>query len=399
MLSNSKELKTKLDILKVFSKPIPQLVPEIYYNVLKICDVSINDSLPWESIIGKTKFKQLEEEYNDLISKHLENIGTDISYYNDIYLKNMKVFDCLQPAKINVPLFRILLEKEQNKQHLSGFVPDKHGFLSVPKYSLSETITGRMKITDGPNILLLPKELRKIFASRHGKDGRLWYLDFVSLEPRLTLLVSSSLSLIGNLPLFNFARENINNLVEPIPKDIYLAAMKKLKLSSTIDRSILKQIVLSQNYGQSKSNTIKTLQENGIYRPEEIVELVNEFFGIDRVKEYLFLKLQENHYSHIRTLYGRHICPDDSKPYKIFNYFIQSSAVDIALQGFYNILTKLESIPNSQEFITPIFVVHDALVFDVHKNFEHIIPKLSMLGGKAIPGFNNQQFYMEANLF
>jgi hypothetical protein len=145
--------------------------------------------------------------------------------------------------------------EEDASAHLTNWNADKYGFLPVPKYVLDETVTGRMKIKSGPNILLLPKKYRDILTSRFGSNGSIWYLDFTSLEPRVALSVKSYIgnhSLIGSVPLIQLLDLRTD---DPLPKDVYSLALKTLKLSSEVSRDDIKQIVLSQLYGQSKSKT------------------------------------------------------------------------------------------------------------------------------------------------
>jgi hypothetical protein len=272
--------------------------------------------------------------------------------------------------------------------------------------------------------LLLPKDFRKILTSRHGKEGSLWYIDFVSLEPRVALAVHKYLSVNGyfapstnvliqggntpynpnlyscivgyppQLPDLLISKANPNIL--PLPVDVYQEALRKLKLSSEIDRSMLKQIVLPQIYGQSKNNTIENLEKKNIRRPEEVVDMVNEFFGIDDLRQYVFLDLQKNGHKFLRTFYGRHISPDDSRPYTLLNYYIQSLSVDIALLGFKKILDRIAMVPKASSLIAPVFFIHDAMVLDVHSSMEHHLTNLMNLGSKNIPGFTEHVFHMSA---
>lgn len=394
-----------LEICKVFGKQYPALIPENYLSVIGACGLDPKDSsLPWQDIVGANKFKQLQTTFDQNLSEVLGEIGTDIDYYNLVYSKTSRVFDHLQPARVNLVNYKLALSsKEDNasRQHLESWKPDSRGFLEVPQYNISDSLTGRMKITSGPNILLLPKELRKILTSRHGKNGSLWYFDYVSLEPRVALsiyyLLRQEQCLIGSLPLPDLLKRPADETIEKVPEDVYTWALKKLKLSSDIDRGVLKQIVLPQIYGQSKANTLESLSQKNIYRPEEIVEMVNDFFGIDTVRQHVFLELQKNGYKFLRTFYGRHVCPDDSKPYKLFNLFVQSAAVDVALFGFGKILDKLANIESAKGFISPVFFIHDAMVLDIHNDLQHIVPKLCDLGSRNIPGFPEQTFYMSAN--
>lgn len=398
-----------LEICKVFGKQYPELIPEKYLNVADAIGLNTKtNKVPWEMFVGKETFASLKQQQTQKFDLVLNEIGTDIWYYNNIYSKTKEVFDYLQPAKINVPQFKLWIDKNPDTLPES-WLPNKQGYLEIPKYTLCDSITGRMTIKSGPNILLLPKELRtQLLTSRHGINGSLWYIDFVSLEPRVALVLknlgaqnqldsSSSVPLIGYLPLPTISKENNQLAFSNLPVDIYALALRELKLSQTITREILKQIVLPQIYGQSKANTIENLEKNKIHRPEEVVDMVNDFFGIDTIRHMLFLELQKNGYKFIRTFYGRHVCPEDSKPYRLFNYWVQSLSVDIALLGFRNIVKKIHTVPGLKDYVTPIFFIHDAMILDIHKDFEHIVSKLCNVGSQNIFGLEHQTFFLSGN--
>lgn len=366
---------------KVFGKTLPALPAQEHIKMMKtvfpgLCHQDILD-LPWQDILPKTTRNVLYQNLLNSLEEISKEIGSDSSYYDEIYLRTKKVFSFLKPAKINGVRLKAHLLNEQNARFLSGWHPNRSGFVDVPEYSLCDTLTGRMKVKSGPNLLLLPKDLRNILTSRHGENGSIFFLDFVSLEPRVALVLNPTTPPIGHLPL-----------------DIYSHALKKLKLSTEISRQTIKQIILPQLYGQSKSIIVSNLEKNKIRQPEEIVEMINDFFGVDAIKKKIVEDYDLTGKKYIRTHYGRHVVPEESSQYAFLNYYIQSSSVDIALLGFLNILERLEKIPGSLDLISPIFFLHDAMVLDVHKKLEHLIPKMLLLGSRDIKGLEEQVFFM-----
>lgn len=415
------------EICKVYAKPYPELVPEKYYRALSTCGVTDFEDVNWKHALGKKVFNSLSDDHEAKLNEILATIGEDINYYLEVYLKTKQVFDFLKPACVNLVQYKALMASdsvpEDSKQILEKWKPNRDGFLDVPTYDICSSVTGRMKITSGPNILVLSKDFRgKILKSRHGKDGSLWYIDFVSLEPRVALIMKQGLSgdkivpkerqeglgsepkitppppsPFGYPPQTSNLTNSLSFLDAVIPRDVYEAALTALGLGKEIDRNILKQIILPQLYGQSKTNTIESLEKQKLIRPEEVVDQVNDFFGIDTLRQNVFLNLQNNAYKFLRTFYGKHICPDDSRPYTLLNYYIQSTAVDIALLGFKRILDRVQSVPNASSLITPVFFVHDAMILDVHSSMEHHLEKLSRYGSKNIQGFETHDFYMLAS--
>ena len=62
------------------------------------------------------------------------------------------------------------------------------------------------------------------------------------------------------------------------------------------------------------------------------------------------------------NLYGRKLVVDDER--LKLPYFVQSTAVDVALTGFSKILSRFAEM-------VPLFVIHDALVVDAEKDLLH----------------------------
>ena len=121
---------------------------------------------------------------------------------------------------------------------------------------------------------------------------------------------------------------------------------------------------------------------------------VKDYFGIEELK--LRLKEQFTHSGnrYIQNHYGRYIFCNDAKPYVLLNYFIQSTAVDVALQGFTKIVKKIYGA-QLQDVIVPMFVLHDALILDVHEDAYDAIPKLCKLGSSKIKSFEDINFYLK----
>ncbi len=391
------------EFCKVYGKE-PFAVPEEFSCMMKqVLPYGYSKEIPWNLILSEVHFKRLKEKEKEHKEQILKEVGQDKIYFDKIYSETKKVFTYLQPAKVNGIRYKIEKMSNEHSVFLDNFKVDSKGFLEVPKYSICDTVTGRQKITNGPNVLLLPKKLRNIFSSRFGNEGSIWYLDFTSLEPRVLLstkqlLESNPPLLIGDLPLAfslrNSGSINASN-IKILPNDIYSDALKEMKLSSEITRDLLKQIILPQLYGQAKSATIETLEKQDIRRPDEVVEMVNEYFGIDFVKSKIFEAFEKADGRFVRTYYGRHVIPGDNKPHVLLNYFIQSTAVDVALLGFKQILERLKTIPKEKgEMIVPLFILHDALFLDINKSVEHLIPKLCKLGSTNIFGFEHQNFHL-----
>lgn len=284
------------------------------------------------------------KEYEKLCEETILEIKSlDKESYID-NVKNYKDFlDNLLPIKINLLAYKAFCEVENNETVLSTLRSFKpvNGFSNRVGYNLTGTITGRLIAKkNSPKVLTLPNRCRKIFESSWGKEGKLYNIDFVSLEPRV-------------------ARKVLN---KECSDDIYEEI--KLNLDMIIDRSIIKKAIISVLYG--KHSDIEGISKS---KSDIILEAVNEYFNLSELYEIAnkihFNKLRKNYY-------GRPILNlEENKNNKIINNYIQSTAVDISLMYFSSIAKQFK------EKIRPLFVLHDAFVVDVHNdNAEEFISEI-----------------------
>lgn len=317
--------------------------------------------------------------------QHLENAGNqfaqkihefDLTYWNEQYQSYIDhIFYSMYSTKIDVNKYKEYYSESNLSQRevLKTFKPIDQ-YSKKPIYSGVSTRTGRLKIIDGANILHLKREYRDMLISSHGNHGRIVYLDYSSIEPRVLLAASKPL-LIGR-----------------VPQDIYQTMLSDLNLSGIVPRTIAKTVILSILYGQGESATVQTLSKY-IDNPEDFVRLVIEYFGIESLKQRLVSDLLKSSGRYILNGYGRPIWCEDTKPYALLNYYVQSTAVDIALSGFMNIINRLKRY-DLMSIIRPVFILHDGIFFDVHEDAYHILPKLEKLGSKNIKGYENVDFYL-----
>ena len=299
-------------------------------------DVNILDILPEHMI---NSFLIHEEK----LSNEIKTIDT--KKYSKVLEKNISLLKNLSSAKVNALAYKAIKSVETNQtilRNLKDFRPYR-GHSDIPKYSLTSNISGRMVIKKGPNILVLPKRCRTIFESSFS-DGELISLDFVNLEPRIAL------KLTGKNP----------------PVDIYEEA--KNQLSFEIDRSVIKRAIITMLYGGSHES-LKNISAN---KAVELFESMKKYFDME---ELLNISSNIDDFGIRRNYFGRPIWNlDEAKSNILINNFIQSTAVDVALQYF----SSLVDIVDNQR-CKPIFLIHDAIVFDIQKDhvneFNEIIKK------------------------
>lgn len=293
----------------------------------------------------------LEKEYLydlELTKKSLEE--KDEKSYRELFLKHVELLKSLQSFNLNSLAFKAFIEIEKNesiKNNLSSF-NDKRNQNIV--YELTSTISGRMIVKNGPNILTLPNRCRKIFNSKWTNNGKLLSVDFKNLEPRVVKKI----------------------LGDNVAYDIYNEILDQLEFKNEIDRSLIKKAVISVMYG--KTSPIEGISTE---RSNIILEKTRDYFKLDSILE----KASHIKNEEYRTNYfGRPIHnKNEESSHKIINNFVQSTAVDIALSYFYELTESMKDLN-----VRPLFLIHDAIVFDVHNDdFKEFVNRVN-------EGYNNK---------
>lgn len=289
-------------------------------------------TLEIETILPDTILTQYKKDCAKLMEEvkllDTDNYRIKVSSYESFLNK-------LEEIKINSIAFKAFCEVESNETILStlrSFKPVK-GFTNKVNYNLTGTITGRLVTTkNSPKVLTLPSRCRKIFESSFGSEGKLYNIDFVSLEPRVARKVLS--------------KECGNDIYEEI----------KSELDMIIDRSVIKKAIISVLYG--KHSDIEGISKE---KSNLILKCVNEYFSIIELHE-IANKKHNNKFR--KNFYGRPILNiNEDKANKVVNNFIQSTAVDISLMYFSFLASSFK------DKIRPLFVLHDAFIVDVHNDY------------------------------
>ncbi len=266
----------------------------------------------------------------------LEEIDKEFNYL-EIFYKKQNIFKNLYPAKINKISYKVFKELEKNEtllSNLNSFKPFK-GFCNKVSYNQGNTISGRLTNKSySPKILTLPARHRKIFESRWTKEGEILQIDFKSLEPRVVRKIN------GN----------------EAGSDIYNDIRKTLEFE--VDRLIIKRAIISILYGSNSQIEGLNKERSGI-----ILNATKEYFDIDAILKKASIEYDVG----CRTnFYGRPIWNiKENKSNKIVNNYIQSTAVDVSLLYFSELSDKF-----NLELCKPVFIIHDALVCDVHKSYK-----------------------------
>tara|TARA_B100000963_G_C22617697_1_gene668199 strand:+ start:942 stop:1985 length:1044 start_codon:yes stop_codon:yes gene_type:complete len=260
-----------------------------------------------------------------------------INKYSANLKKYNSLFKALKSAKIDVLAYKAFCEIESNESILSSiksFKPYKQYAKSV-EYDKLNNVSGRLVVKKGPKILTLPSRHRSIIKSRFEK-GSIYSIDFSSLEPRITAKLSETVS--GD--------------------DIYKDILELLSYDA--DRSVIKKAVISSIYGANYTS----LENLSVDKSKELFDVINNYFDFKKI-----LKMSSNidDFGIRRNYFGRPIWNlKENRENILINNYIQSTAVDISLLYFSNLVDVTNNI-------VPLFVLHDALIVDIDdKNFNDI---------------------------
>lgn len=294
--------------------------------------VNTDSDIRWFDCMPRQVWKEKVKEAARQLWINFNN--KDNSYYITTHTRNREITQGLSRAHIDTVLLnsRMASSNYNIKRSLLKFLP-QDGLKCPPfKYSLSKSVTGRMTVYDGPNILTMKRSDRSIFKSRYS-DGAIVEIDIVSAEPRVAL------------SLFGKSAEG----------DIYKELIKKANLDIT--RADAKIATLSALYGASH-HTIESKISNPA-KAFEILDLVKDYFGVPHIEK--IIKDQHQNLGYIKNTHGRKIFSDPPS----LNHFIQSSTVDVAFDIFEDLLSKISEFKIDA---VPIFIIHDAIVIDVKRS-------------------------------
>jgi len=304
----------------------PHAIPEEYTRSME--DIA-RGPIPWPLVIPQ-----------HVLGEHLRSISSDVEDaldllgdYSDVLSRSRRILSKLQPCRIDLAALRV--EQGKSMSHvLDSFEPGPDSMCQAPIYSHA-TATGRLTVKEGPRILTLQKEHRRILASRFN-GGHVMQIDFVSLEPRVLRLLHAGVA----------------------PTDIYSDVSERI--GGAANRRQVKLATLKLLYGSSRAGISEEIGNVG----SKVLKQIEEYFGLPALRARLSSELGRS--GAIRSHWDRPL-PEATESHLLVSHFTQSTAVDIALGGFGDLL---DDIISEDLDVVPCYVLHDALVVDVHPDSE-----------------------------
>lgn len=320
-------------VAKLAGLELPFAPPPRFVQAMSALSGSITGDVPWQQVMPAAAHQDFIRCLVNATRVVMQSALVD--YFEGIWVPGSVVVASLARASIDVTKWQELVAVGLgNVPALKSFQPDADGFARAVIYDRFATLTGRLTVTAGPQILTLKREHRCILRSRHGDAGTIVALDFAALEARVLL--------------YEFGR----SCDEP---DLYGALARELGH----DRKAIKGAVICELYGSSKYALGKHLGIEG----KELNHFVKRVKAYFRTSELLArIKAQFVATGFITNRYGRPIKVDEPLDHVLVNHYAQSTGVDVTMLGFHQVIQRLP--PRTK----PIFLLHDSILLDVHND-------------------------------
>lgn len=293
---------------------------------------------PWRMVLPETSHRDFTRR---LVKELVGSIDTlPLGYFSDTWRSGNHVLRSLQRARVDGSAWRdTVAANVGNVYVVKTFMPDAEGLTQPIVYDRFGTLTGRLTVAEGPNVLTLKKEYRKLLTPTD-PEGAIVYLDFAALEARVLLYEAG------------------RRCDDP---DLYGEIAKELGHS----RQAVKGAVICELYGSSKHALGERLNIKG-KELNTFVKKVRMHFNTGELLARI--KKQFVATGKIINRYGRPIVVDEPLDHVMINYYSQSTGADVVLQGFSDFVTGVPGI-------RPLFLIHDAMILDVPKPMLHLVEK------------------------
>jgi len=325
-------------VLRLAGKTIEISPPEKFVNSMKKFTEE-SDVLPWQHLMPQSAHRAFMKNLVNSVVVAIDNIP--MSYYRSCWVPGNGVIRSLKQATIDNVKWRAIIDAcVPTMGTVKTFRPDQYGLAEKIVYDRFGALTGRLTVTDGPNIMTLKKEYRDIIVPST-INGCIMCIDFAALEARVLLYEAGK------------------RCEDP---DLY--GMIARELGKGVSRKAAKAAVISELYGSSKTALGKVLGLSG-KELNVFVKQVKTYFNTAELLKRVKKQFVET--GKIVNRYGRHVVIDEPLDHIMINYYAQSTGADVALLGFSKIVNELSLRASN---VKPLFLLHDGLFLDVPE--EHI---------------------------
>lgn len=324
-------------VLKLNAYVLNTKPPAQFINAMSQFNLS-GSSTPWQDVLPSNVFKTFSRDLIKNVELALNNVSKD--YYKTIWVAGNEVLNSLVTAKANKEAYDRLMNDPENlnKPAVDTFKPQQWGNLLPVTYNRFGTRTGRLTISSGPMVLTVKKEYRRELIKSRYENGKIVEVDFANLEPRVIL-------------------EEAGRFCEEL--DLYDKLNNEL-FNGQAKRDAIKGAVISLLYGMHET-TLQIKLGIPLEQIRHFIKIIHEYFKSKELLKRIKAEFIEK--NHITNKFGRRVEIDVPLDRIFTNSYAQSSGVDVAMLGFREIIKRFED-----RKIKPIFLVVDAILFDVDEN-------------------------------
>ena len=324
------------NIAMMFKQKLQPIAPPSHQLASQLAFGTIN--VPWHYILSPSVF----EAQTSHVVQHASSLVQALSDsgYSTTYIHIHEFVNSLSRVHINIAKLNMYLSLEDNpttRSTLESFLPlNKDGKAPPTVYNFMKTSTGRAVVESGPRVLTLPVKYRDIIAPSRPQTS-LVQIDFISLEPRVALFVAQRL--IEDEDIYGYLAEHI--------------------FDGRYSRSQVKIATLCVLYGVSSRRLRESLP--GI-DSEDVIHRIKKYFQVS--SKTLELRQQLITDGFIQTSFGRPLFFGKDQDRVLYNHYVQSTAVDVALEGFVKLQKQMKDAGLD---IQVLFMIHDAIILEVDK--------------------------------
>lgn len=340
-------------VLKLCGRTPVLSPPEPFVKEMSLLSGSLEGvSIPWQKVMPARAHQAFIKRLIEEVVVAMEGAPTD--YYRTVWVPGNAVFRSLQQCVVDRPTWKALVDAgEGNVPAIRSFEPNRKGLAPPVVYDRFKTLTGRLTVHSGPQILTLKREHRSMLRSAYGDQGSVMALDFAALEARILL--------------YEYGRK-----CDEV--DLYGMIAKELGY----DRKAIKGAVIAKLYGMNDWALGKHLGIEG----RELQTFLQKFdvhFSTDELLKRV--KAQFVATGKLANRYGRPVTVDEPLDNIFISYYGQSTGVDVTMLGFNHVVETLrQTAPRTR----PLFLLHDAILLDVH---HEELPALQAINVVRVKGY------------
>jgi hypothetical protein len=289
-------------------------------------------------MIPKTRLLSWQRRLHRLVEDTFESKDYD---YLEILNRIENFLKCVKPSLVS--------QDYAFNERLRALHPNSKGQHEPVIYSNTKTVTGRLTVVSGPNVLTLPSDFKKKLRSRF-EGGKILQVDLIAAEPTVAL------NLAGKPPV----------------EDPYLDVSRSI-FNGEIAREVCKNTVLCSLYGQSKRNLSKKIPSN--FNVDDVIERTKEHFAYESLLERIDRTTFRTDW--IRNHYGRPIRMQERSEPLLVSYFLQSTAAEAALLAFSELYSR------TKDHCVPVCLIHDAMLIDCKPEYHSFLLSKGILKLRA----------------